>query len=73
LRIVSEGFKEAAEKFQEEAGIPPPMELDDMDSRIKIRDAIQNGRVSEAISFVHDLYPELLDEDRYLFFHLQVK
>ena len=43
-----------------------------MDSRIKIRDAIQAGKVTEATSMVHQLYPELLDDDRYLFFHLQV-
>ena len=42
-----------------------------MDSRIKIRDAIQAGRVAEATSMVHLMYPELLDDDRYLFFHLQ--
>ena len=42
-----------------------------MDSRIKIRDAIQAGRVAEATAMVHQIYPELLDDDRYLFFHLQ--
>ena len=44
-----------------------------MDSRIKIRDAIQAGRIAEATSMVHQMYPELLDDDRYLFFHLQVR
>ena len=43
-----------------------------MDSRIKIRDAIQAGKVQEATLMVHQMYPELLDDDRYLFFHLQV-
>ena len=43
-----------------------------MDNRIKIRDAIQAGRISEATAMVHQLHPELLDDDRYLFFHLQV-
>ena len=41
------------------------------DSRIKIRDAVQAGRITEATSMVHQLYPELLDDDRHLFFHLQ--
>lgn len=68
---VSEGFKEAAEKFQDEAGLPAPPQLSEMDNRIAIRDAIQSGRVAEAISLVHELHPELLDDDRYLFFHLQ--
>ena len=42
-----------------------------MDSRIKIRDAIQAGKITEATAMVHQMYPELLDDDRYLFFHLQ--
>jgi hypothetical protein len=70
--LVTEGFKESAEKFKDEAGINTNVELSGMDSRIKIRDAIQAGKVTEATSMVHQLYPELLDDDRYLFFHLQV-
>lgn len=70
--IFTEGFKEAAEKFRLESGIQPSVDLDTMDERIKIRDAIQNGRVMEAISLVNSLHPELLDNNRYLYFHLQV-
>ena len=76
LLVFSEGFKEAAEKFRTEAGIPPSgdknSDLSSMDNRIKIRDCIQAGRISEATAMVHQLHPELLDDDRYLFFHLQV-
>lgn len=43
-----------------------------MDNRIKIRDAIQSGRVEEAIILVNQLHPDLLDNDRHLYFHLQV-
>ena len=74
--IILEGFKEAAEKFRSEAGISPSgdknSDLSSMDNRIKIRDCIQAGRISEATALVHQLHPELLDDDRYLFFHLQV-
>lgn len=70
--VSSEGFKEAAEKFQQESGINPSINLDTMDNRIKIRDAIQNGRIEEAITLVNQLHPELLDNDRHLYFHLQV-
>ena len=52
LLNVSEGFKEAAEKFQDEAGLPAPPQLSEMDNRISIRDAIQSGRIAEAISLV---------------------
>ncbi|XP_077987198.1 glucose-induced degradation protein 8 homolog [Glandiceps talaboti] len=69
--LVTEGFKEAAEKFKVESGIQPNIDLDTLDERIHIRDAIQNGRIEDAIALVNDLHPELLDNDRYLFFHLQ--
>nr|CAG4652140.1 EOG090X0CTI [Triops cancriformis] len=69
--LVTEGFKEAAERFAVEAGIKAPMDLETMEDRIKIRDAIQNGQVQEATALVNKLHPELLDSDRYLFFHLQ--
>ena len=42
-----------------------------MENRIRIRDCIQAGQIGEAIAQVHNLHPELLDDDRYLFFHLQ--
>lgn len=66
-----EGFKEAAEKFQTEAGVEPSVELNTLDDRILIRDAVQNGRIQEATHLVNQLHPELLDNDRYLYFHLQ--
>merc|ERR1712077_132692 len=73
--LITEGFKEAAEKFRLEAGVSPSGEknsdLSAMDNRIKIKDCIQAGRISEATVLVHQLHPELLDDDRYLFFHLQ--
>ncbi|XP_066993560.1 glucose-induced degradation protein 8 homolog [Anabrus simplex] len=69
--LVTEGFKEAAEKFQQESGVTPSMELDSLDDRIRIRHAIQNGRIQEATALVNQLHPELLDNDRYLYFHLQ--
>ena len=65
--------KEAAEKFQQESGISPGTALDSLDERIKIRDAIQNGAIQEATAMVNELHPELLDSDRYLYFHLQVQ
>ena len=63
--------KEQIAEFKDEAGINTNVELCGMDSRIKIRDVIQAGRITEATSMVHQLHPELLDDDRRLFFHLQ--
>ena len=74
LRFVcSEGFKEAAEKFRMESGIQPGVDLDTLDERIKIREAVQNGQIEEAIELVNNLHPELLDNNRHLYFHLQVR
>lgn len=69
--LVTEGFKEAAEKFSVESGVEPTVNLDSLDDRIRIRQAVLDGRIMEAIAIVNSLYPELLDNDRYLFFRLQ--
>lgn len=69
--LVTEGFKESAEKFRLETGVQPTIDLNELDDRIKIRDKIQNGCIEDAISLVNSLHPELLDNDRYLYFHLQ--
>lgn len=69
--LVTEGFKEAAEKFKLESGVTSPVDLDSLDERIRIRDCIQQGRVLEAVALLNDIRPELLDNDRYLLFHLQ--
>lgn len=50
----------------------PAVELHSLDDRISIRDAIMNGRIQEATALINQLHPELLDNDRYLYFHLQV-
>lgn len=67
----AEGYKEAAEKFRAEASVEPAVSLDTLDDRILIRDAVQNGRIQEATRLVNKLHPWLLDNDRYLYFHLQ--
>merc|ERR1719234_2363930 len=48
--LVTEGFKDAAERFQEEAGMSPGQDLSLLDNRIRIRDNIQAGRVQESIA-----------------------
>lgn len=71
ITLLLEGFKEAAEKFRSEAGVEPAVPLSTLDDRILIREAVQNGRVQEATHLVNKLHPWLLDNDRYLYFHLQ--
>jgi hypothetical protein len=62
--LITEGFKDAAERFQEEAGISVGQDLGMLDNRINIRDSIQAGKIEEAISLVNQLHPQLLDNDR---------
>eukprot|EP00092_Neocalanus_flemingeri_P041714 GFUD01045435.1.p2 GENE.GFUD01045435.1~~GFUD01045435.1.p2 ORF type:complete len:245 (-),score=109.38 GFUD01045435.1:332-1066(-) len=69
--LVTEGFKDAAVRFQEEAGVSAGQDLGMLDNRINIRDSIQAGKIQEAISLVNQLHPQLLDNDRHLLFHLQ--
>ncbi|EDW00342.1 glucose-induced degradation protein 8-B homolog [Drosophila grimshawi] len=69
--LVTEGFKEAAEKFQHEAELEPSVELSSLDDRIQIREAVQEGRIEEATHLVNQLHPNLLGSEIYLFFHLQ--
>lgn len=69
--LVTEGFKEAAEKFQKESGLETAVDMDSIDLRIKIKELILQGDIQEAIALVNDVHPELLDNDRYLYFHLQ--
>nr|CAB3249015.1 glucose-induced degradation protein 8 homolog [Phallusia mammillata] len=71
--LVAEGFKEAAEKFEEEAGVTTGTSLDALNARIKIRDAILAGSVEAAVSSINDLHPELLDDNRVLLFYLQLQ
>ena len=73
LLIYLEGFKEAAEKFAEEAGISlNNVDLRSLDERLRIREAIESGRIQEAINLINKKAPELLDQNRQLAFHLKV-
>ena len=69
--LVTEGYKEAAEKFRIESGTQPSIPLDSLDNRIKIREAIQRGDLEEAVALTNKLNPEILDTNQLLYFHLQ--
>ncbi|KAF9505824.1 hypothetical protein BS47DRAFT_1353604 [Hydnum rufescens UP504] len=69
--LVIEGYKTAAEEFSKEANLDPMVDLDSIESRMSIREAIQRGDVEEAIEKVNDLNPEILDTNPQLYFHLQ--
>ena len=57
--LVIQGFKSAAEEFSRDAEIKSPVDLESIESRMNIREALQRGDVSEAITLVNDLDPEV--------------
>lgn len=69
--LVIEGFKDSAQNFARESGLTPTIDLDSIEYRMGIKNAIQRGDVDEAITKVNDLNPEILDQNPDLFFHLQ--
>lgn len=69
--LVSEGFKEAAEKFAQETGLKPEVDLRMLDDRIRVREAIQRGDIDEAIQLLNDYDQEILDTKPKLYFFLQ--
>ncbi|KAG0048245.1 hypothetical protein BGZ83_006774 [Gryganskiella cystojenkinii] len=69
--LIIEGYKDAAEKFSQESGAKPPVNLESIQDRMIVRTAIQRGHIEEAIERVNDLNPEILDTNPKLFFHLQ--
>ena len=69
---IKEGFKEAADKFGSETGICYPYDIESLDERIKIREALVDGNIEKAINNINSLHPELIDQNRLLAFHLRV-
>ncbi|ORY12276.1 hypothetical protein LY90DRAFT_708722 [Neocallimastix californiae] len=69
--LVIEGYKDAAEKFSQESGLQPSVDLLYIEERMDIRNTIQSGNIDEAIEKVNDLDPEILDNNPKLYFHLQ--
>jgi hypothetical protein len=57
--LVVEGYKEAAEKFGRETGVRPTMELDTIEDRMHIRNAIQSGNINAAIERMNTLNPDV--------------
>lgn len=53
--LVIEGYKTAAEEFSKEANLAPPIDLESIETRMSIREAVQRGEVEEAIAKVNDL------------------
>lgn len=48
------------------------VDLTSLDERLRIREAIESGRIEEGIRLINTKAPELLDQNRQLAFHLKV-
>ena len=78
--LVAEGFKEAAEKFKVESGVEVArickpageVSMEQMDYRIEVRRFIEEGDILQAINCINSYCPELLDDNKDLYFKLQV-
>jgi glucose-induced degradation protein 8 len=76
--LVIEGFKEAAEEFIEESGLEEfeevkRLDLDSIDYRLKVRQAIQSGEIDSAVRELNNFDPEILDSNPNVYFHLKLQ
>ncbi|EIW73102.1 hypothetical protein TREMEDRAFT_37146 [Tremella mesenterica DSM 1558] len=70
--LVIEGFSDAAVEFARETGLPSEVDEASIRERMEIREAVEEGRVEEAVKRVNELDPEILDNNPPLLFHLHL-
>ncbi|EDW85895.1 uncharacterized protein Dwil_GK22898 [Drosophila willistoni] len=69
--LVREAYKETTQRFVIEAGIRKHPQLDSIEDRLLIRNAVRAGRVQYAVEVAKKLYPRLYETDNYMYFHMQ--
>jgi hypothetical protein len=57
--LLIEGFSEAAVEFARETGLPHDIDHAMIQERMGIREAVEDGRVEEAVRRVNELDPEV--------------
>ena len=57
--LVSEGYPLAAQKFASEANFKPKPDVDSIQERVEIREAIDTGDIQTAIEKINDLNPQV--------------
>lgn len=55
--LISEGYPSAAQKFAHEANIEPALDVDSIQERVEIREAIDSGDIQTAIEKINELNP----------------
>ena len=57
--LISEGYPSAAQKFAHEANIAPMLDVEPIQERVEIREAIDAGDIQTAIMKINELNPEV--------------
>ncbi|MCJ1296249.1 hypothetical protein MMC34_007815 [Xylographa carneopallida] len=68
--LVSEGYPSAAQNFALEANVQPRVDIESIEERVVIRNAIYGGDIQKAIERINELNPQILDRDSALHFAL---
>ncbi|EGE84817.1 hypothetical protein RJZ56_002903 [Blastomyces dermatitidis] len=68
--LVANGYPSAAQKFAIEANIQPKPDVESIQERVDIRNAIHSGDIQSAIEKLNELNPQILDSDPSLHFSL---
>jgi len=68
--LVSEGYPSAAQNFALEANVQPRVDIESIEERVVIRNAIYGGDIQLAIERINELNPQILDRDSALHFAL---
>ena len=53
--LINEGYPSAAQNFAQEANIQPRVDVDSIQERVEIRNAIYEGDIQSAIEKINDL------------------
>ena len=57
--LIREGYPSAAQKFALEANIQPTIDLESIQERVEIRNAIYGGDIQSAIEKINELNPQV--------------
>lgn len=57
--LMNEGYPAAAQKFAREANIQPLADIDSIQERVAIRNAIHAGNIQAAIERINELNPQV--------------
>ena len=68
--LISEGYPAAAQRFASEANIVPAVEMDAVEERVAIREALQKGDIQAAIEKINEVDPQVWPRNllRYIIF-----